>query len=101
MAVALHRLDEHRDQYPKPLAADAIGRLPQHRQRLMHRLVVESPSRARALLCWRLIQYPQCVFTMISGCAYTCLGVSPAFEPVIGDSQASLRSVVRLISKTS
>jgi hypothetical protein len=69
MAVALHRIDQHRDQYPKPLAADAIGRLPQHRQCLMHHLVVESPSRARALLCWRLIQHAQRVFTMIPGYA--------------------------------
>jgi len=41
MAVALHRIDEHRDQYPKPPAADAIGRLPQPGQSLMLRLVVE------------------------------------------------------------
>jgi hypothetical protein len=28
-------MDKHRNEHPKPLAADAIGRLPQHRQRLM------------------------------------------------------------------
>ncbi len=86
MAVALHRLDEHRDQYLRPLAADAIGRLPQHHQRLVHRLVVESFSRARALLCWRLIQHPQRVFTMNFGYAYELgqdLPPLPPFDTVL------------------
>src|SRR5580658_9508685 len=30
MAVALHRLDQYRDEFCKTLAADAIGCLPQH-----------------------------------------------------------------------
>ena len=42
MAVALHRIDQNRDKRLKPLAADAIARLPQHRQRLTYRLIVKS-----------------------------------------------------------
>ena len=51
MAVPFHCLDQNRDENSQPLAADAISRLPQHRQRLMHRLVVESLPLAR--FCWR------------------------------------------------
>jgi hypothetical protein len=40
MAVTFHCLYQHRDKNSKPFAADAIGRLPQHRERLMHRFVV-------------------------------------------------------------
>jgi len=67
MAVALHRVDEHRNEYPKPLAADAIAGLPQDRQCLMYRLVVQAPPPSAALHCQRLIQHAQRVFAMIPG----------------------------------
>ena len=37
MPVPLHRLHQHRQQRPQPLAADPVRRLPQHDQRLAHR----------------------------------------------------------------
>ena len=53
MAVPLHGIDQHRDQRLQALAADPIGRLPQHRQRLAHRLVIETIAGARTVLpCW-------------------------------------------------
>ena len=62
MTVALHRIDQNRNKRPKPLAADAIARLPQHREGLMYRLIVKSPPWAWALWRRRLIQYAQRVF---------------------------------------
>ena len=49
MTVALHRINQNRDKRPEPLAADAIARLPQHRQCLTYRLIVKSPAWTRAL----------------------------------------------------
>jgi hypothetical protein len=70
MTVALHRIDQNRDKRPKPLAADAIACLPQHRQGLTYRLIVKSPPWARALWRRRLIQHAQRVFAMIPGHSY-------------------------------
>jgi hypothetical protein len=67
MAVPLHHVDEHRDKHPKPRAADAVAGLPQYRQCLMYRFVVQPPPRSAALHCRRLIQYAQRVFAMIPG----------------------------------
>ena len=47
VAVSLHRLDQHRQQRPQPLAADPVGRLPDHDQRLAHRFVVDAALRPR------------------------------------------------------
>ena len=70
MTVALHRINQNRDKRLKPLAADAIARLPQHRQGLTYRLIVKSPASTPAL--WRrpLIQHAQRVFAMIPGYSY-------------------------------
>jgi hypothetical protein len=59
MTVALHGIDQSRNKRPKPLAADAIARLPQHREGLTYRLIVKSSPWARALLRRRLIQHAQ------------------------------------------
>src|SRR5215831_9505199 len=84
MAVALHCVDEYREEHPKALAADAISRLPQHRQRLMDRGVIESCPRAPASRCRRLIEHAQCVLAMIPG--YSCeLGQNlPSLPPIGG-----------------
>ena len=50
MTVPFHRFDQHWDENSEPLPADMIGRFPQHRQGLMHRLVVKSLPLARL---WR------------------------------------------------
>ena len=47
MTVPLHGIDQHRDQRLQALAANPIGRFPQHGQRLAHRLV-ERRLRVRA-----------------------------------------------------
>ena len=70
MTVALHRINQNRDKRPEPLAADAIARLPQHRQCLTYRLIVKSPAWTRALWRRRLIQHAQRVFAMIPGYSY-------------------------------
>jgi predicted Zn-dependent protease with MMP-like domain len=41
MTMALHRIDQNRDKRLESLAADAIARLPQDRQRLTRRLIVK------------------------------------------------------------
>jgi len=70
MTVALHGIDQNRNKRPEPLAADAIARLPQHREGLMYRLIVKSPPWAPALWRRRLIQHAQRVFAMIPGYSY-------------------------------
>ena len=53
MAVPFHRIDQDRNQRLQALAADPVGCLPEHRQRLANGLVVEaiarSPGAARLL----------------------------------------------------
>jgi hypothetical protein len=67
MAVAFHRLDQYREENAQPLAADSIGRLPQYRQRLMHRLVVNSLPLAGGWCGRRMIQHAQRVLAVIPG----------------------------------
>ena len=81
MAVTLHGIDQNRDKRPKPLTADAIARLPQHRQRLMYRLVVKSPAWTRAWWCPWLIQHAQRVFAMIAGYSYELVQDLPRLPP--------------------
>ena len=64
MAVAFHRLDQYREENAQPLAADSIGRLPQYRQRLMHRLVVNSLPLAGGWCGRRMIQHAQRVLAV-------------------------------------
>lgn len=64
VAVPFHCIDQHRDQRLQALAANPIGRIPQHGQRLAHCLVVEpvpmraafavaTPSRSTRIACFR------------------------------------------------
>ena len=64
VAVPFHCIDQHRDQRLQALAANPIGRFPQHGQRLAHCLVVEpvpmraafavaTPSRSTRIACLR------------------------------------------------
>jgi hypothetical protein len=70
MTVAPHGIHQNRNKHPKPLAADAIARLPQHCERLTYRLIVKSPAWARALWRRRLMQHAQRMFAMIPGYSY-------------------------------
>src|SRR5215471_11138097 len=47
MAVPLHRLEEDRQQWPQPFATNAVGRLPNHDQRLADSLVVNPAAGSR------------------------------------------------------
>src|SRR5262245_820693 len=49
MPVPLHRLEEDRQQRPQPFAADPVGRLPDHEQRLAYSLVVNPAAGPRAM----------------------------------------------------
>ena len=75
------RVDEHRNEYPKPLAADAIAGFPQDGQCLMYRLVVQAPPRSVALHCQRLIKRAQRVFAMIPGYADELGQDLPSLQP--------------------
>ncbi len=48
VSMPLHRLDQHRQDRPKPLAANPVGRLPDHQQRGPHRFAVDAAPRPRA-----------------------------------------------------
>jgi hypothetical protein len=65
--MSFHALDQHRQQRLEPLAADAIGRLSQQRQRLAHRLVVDSRPRPWCPAHEGPMQHPQRVFAVIAG----------------------------------
>jgi len=56
-----------REENSRPLAADAIGRLPQYHQRLMHRLVVNSLPLAAGECSRRMIRHALRVFAVIPG----------------------------------
>ena len=68
MPVPLHRLHQHRQQWPQPLAADPVGRLPQHDQRLVHRRVVHpaSPLTLPVMRCLAATEQPHRVFPMVT-----------------------------------
>ena len=55
MPVSFHGSDQHRDQRLQALAANPVGCLPQRRQRLANRLVVETVAGARRIRCGDLL----------------------------------------------
>ena len=59
MAMPLHRLDQDRHQRPQPLAADPVRCLPDHDQRLAHRIVVNPAPGPRAATPVRLARPQQ------------------------------------------
>ena len=67
VAMAFHRIDQHRDQRLQPLAADPIGGLPQHRQRLPNRLVVQTVACPRFRPGGLLSQHPDGVLAVVAG----------------------------------
>jgi hypothetical protein len=64
--VALHALDQHRQQHLEPLAADTIDRLLQQRGPLPHRLVVDPLTRPRQLRHKRAMQCSPRVLAVIA-----------------------------------
>lgn len=68
MPVALHRWQQSRDHRLQPLAADPVGRLPEHDQRLAHRCVVDPPfqSRGWGLSRWTDPKQAQCVLAVMA-----------------------------------
>ena len=69
MPVAFEGREKHWHQCLKPLAADAIGGLPQNDENLAHRLVVEAQSRGSHRHGRRrvVVQDPDRVFAVVSG----------------------------------
>jgi hypothetical protein len=66
VSMTLHRIDQHRDQRLQPLAANPIGGLPQHRQRLPHSLVVQTIAGPLLLRGDLLSKYSNGVFAVVS-----------------------------------
>ena len=68
MTVPLHGIDQHRDQRLQALAANPIGRFPQHGQRLANRLVAEAVAGVRRLRSGDLLaKQPDRVLAVIAG----------------------------------
>src|SRR6266478_2788112 len=69
--MSLHRIHEHRNQRFQAFATNAIGCFPKHRQRLAHRLVVQTVAGARRLLGGALVsKQPYGVLAVVAGHGY-------------------------------